>query len=97
MHIQVTESIFIDAFRSIRPDQYTYEGLKALFAYFDDMGDEQDVELDVIAICCEYSEYESIADYNEQYGTTHEHTDDLEQETTVITIDGTERFIAVDI
>ena len=37
-----------------RGNQFSYDALGLLFDYFDDMG--EDVELDVVAICCEYSE-----------------------------------------
>ena len=51
-------SQFQDAFMSIRPDNFSYEGLEQLFNYFEsyeqDTNDE--IELDVIAICCEYAE-----------------------------------------
>jgi hypothetical protein len=36
-----------------RPDNFSYEGLGALFDYFKSMGD---IEFDPIAICCEFSE-----------------------------------------
>ena len=59
MKINVTEYLFIDYFNNIRPDAFTYEALKALYDYFIDYeestGDE--IELDVIAICCDYAEY----------------------------------------
>jgi len=50
---------FQDAFKSSRPDNFTYEGLQALFEYFEDYeestGDE--MEFDVIAICCDFAQY----------------------------------------
>jgi hypothetical protein len=36
-----------------RPDNFSYEGLGALFDYFESMGD---IEFDPIAICCEFCE-----------------------------------------
>jgi hypothetical protein len=80
MHTIVTRGMFIDSFISIRPERYSYSGLCALFDYLDDMG-AQDVELDVIAICCEFSQYtleEALAAYN------LESIEDLEENTTVI-------------
>ena len=55
-------SQFRDAFRQAdRQDQFSYEALNMLYEYFEDV--DPDMELDVIAICCEYSEdtYEGIA------------------------------------
>jgi len=37
-----------------RKDQFSYEGLGLLFDYFEDV--DPDMELDVVAICCDYSE-----------------------------------------
>jgi hypothetical protein len=45
---------FINEFHAIRPDNFSDEGLKALFSFFEEF--EDDIELDVIAICCDYSE-----------------------------------------
>lgn len=44
-----------DAFlRANRSNQFSYDGLKALFDHLESMG--EDLELDVIGLCCEYSE-----------------------------------------
>lgn len=54
---------FIDAFKRYnRRDQFSYEGLKVLFDYLDNLSDDigEPIELDVIALCCEY--YESSID-----------------------------------
>lgn len=87
MYIQVTESIFRREFERIRPNQFSYEGLGALFEHLD----FEDIEFDVIALCCDYVEYESIEDYNEEYGEDHESHWDI-TETTAIEIDD-KRFI----
>lgn len=56
---------FRNEFQSIRPNNFTYEGLGILFDYLEQL--EQDcnneLELDVIALCCDYSEdhYSDIA------------------------------------
>jgi len=48
-------SQFRDAFRQAdRQDQFSYEALNMLYEYFEDV--DPDMELDVIAICCEYTE-----------------------------------------
>jgi len=58
MKITVTESIFIDQFKAIRPDNFSYEGLELLFSMLEESEDStgEQIELDVIAICCDYSE-----------------------------------------
>ena len=49
------ERAFVDAGRK---DQFSYEGLKALFDYLEEYEEStgQEIELDVIALCCDYSE-----------------------------------------
>lgn len=66
----VTESSFRDAFRHIRPDQFSHEALRALYDYLDDYSDttEEPVELDVIAICCEWAEYNSATEAADEHG-----------------------------
>jgi hypothetical protein len=61
----INVSQFRDAFRQCdRQDQFSYEALGLLFDYFEDL--DPDMELDVIAICCEYSE-DSPADILKNY------------------------------
>lgn len=78
----ITVSDFIYAFLSYgRNDQFSYEALELIFDYIEEY--EQDtgeqVELDVISICCEWAEDspENIAD---QYGIEAEDEDSLKQE-----------------
>lgn len=55
----VTESDFRSAFQVIRPDNFSYEGLTALYEYLWDLSEDigEDIELDVIALCCNFTEY----------------------------------------
>ena len=66
----VNESRFIEAFKTLRPDNFSRPALVALFDYLDqleqDLGEEQ--ELDVIAICCEWTEYRDAIEAAEAYG-----------------------------
>jgi len=53
----ITKSDFHDAFRNYdRLENFSYEARELLFDYFEDI--DEDMELDVIAICCEYYEYD---------------------------------------
>ena len=69
MKTTVYFSEFRDLFQQIRPDNFSYQGQKILFDYFEEYENStgEEVDLDVIAICCDFSEdsYENIAD---QYG-----------------------------
>ena len=58
---------FCDAFRDAdRKDQFSYEGKNALFNWIEEYedGTGEELELDVIALCCEFYEdsWEDIAD-----------------------------------
>jgi hypothetical protein len=69
MKTTVNFSEFRDIFQQIRPDNFSYQGQKILFYYFEEYEEStgEEIELDVIAICCDFSEdsFENIAD---QYG-----------------------------
>lgn len=89
MKQSVNESEFIRAFdRMGRGDKFSVQGRVALFEFLENMEDsmETEFELDVIALCCEYTEYENIEEYNNDYGTVHESYEDIE-ETSVIVVD----------
>jgi hypothetical protein len=49
------ERAFVDANRK---ENFSYEGLNALFDYLEDYEEQtgEEIELDVIALCCDYSE-----------------------------------------
>ena len=61
---------FREAFRLAgRMDQFSYEGLEVLFDYLDNLSEDtgEPIELDVVALCCEYYESsieELINNYN---------------------------------
>tara|TARA_Y100000310_G_scaffold301220_1_gene337487 strand:- start:995 stop:1291 length:297 start_codon:yes stop_codon:yes gene_type:complete len=79
--------------RMDRGEQFSYEGLNALFDYLEELEDDtgETVELDVIALCCEYAEYKNIREYNDEHNYC-ESISQIRELTTVITI-GTESFI----
>jgi hypothetical protein len=49
---------FRKAFQEIRPNNFSYEGLETLFNHFEQLEHDlsEKIELDVIAICCDYNE-----------------------------------------
>ena len=57
--------------KDIRPDSFTYDGLKIMFDYLEEieMGGLEgfEVEFDAIAIDCEFTEYASLEDLLEDY------------------------------
>lgn len=64
MKTNVTVYNFRDAFQGIRPDNFSYEGLSALYDYLTELEEacDTEIELDVIAICCDFSEYKSATE-----------------------------------
>jgi hypothetical protein len=95
MKTTINFSQFCDEFKTMgRDNSFSYEGKKALFDYLEqleeDTGDE--IELDVIALCCDYSEYSNIKEFQCDYSTEYETIEDIENETIVIKIDD-EAFI----
>jgi len=61
------ERAFVDMGRQ---DSFTYEGKKALYDYLVEMEDGMgsEIELDVIALCCEYSEHATALEAAKEYG-----------------------------
>jgi hypothetical protein len=53
----------------------------ALFDYLQELEDcaGYEFELDVIALCCDYTRFDSLRDYNEQYGTDYDDRYDIEE------------------
>ena len=76
-----------------RADNFSYAALDALYDYFEELEDEtgEQIELDVIGICCDYHEYASLQEFREEQGYTEEDypdMDSLREYTTVIEFDG---------
>ena len=83
-----------------RENQFSYEAKKALFNYLNDLSDDigEPIELDIIGICSEFTEYQSIEEFNHDYGYTIDEInsiDEIEYYTTVIRIDE-DKFIIQD-
>ena len=71
-----------------RGSQFTYEGRSALYEYFEEYEDStgEAVELDVIAICCEYSDYANLKEFQAAYGKEYETREDIEEQTALIPV-----------
>ena len=67
-------SQFSDMFYNAgRGEQFSYEALEALYEYYNEFGD---YELDVVAVCCEWCEYDSLPEALEACGA--ENLDELQ-------------------
>ena len=80
---------FERAFKDFDRDNFSYDGLKALFEYLEEYEDDtgEELELDVIALCCDYTEYDSLKDFNDDYGTKYSEIEQVGDDTQVIPID----------
>ena len=82
-------------FKRFERNNFSYDGLKALFGYLEEYeeGTGEEIELDVIALCCDYMEYDSLNEYNNDYDTKYSEIDAIQDDTTLIKIDGGDGFI----
>ena len=64
-------SQFCDSFSDTYKDNFTYDGKRALFDYLEQLSDDigEDIELDPIALCCEYTEYSDLYEAVYEYST----------------------------
>jgi len=80
-----------------RSEQFTYAGLRALFDYLEQYQDDigEVVELDVVALCCEYSEYKGIAGFHLDFSADeYPDIESIEENTIVIHVDAAAFIIA---
>ena len=92
---EVNFSIFCDSFSDSYKNNFSYEGKRALFDYLEQLSEDigENIELDTIALCCEYSEYSDMEEIKAQYPDIetieelHEHTQVIEFEGGIIIAD----------
>ena len=97
----INEYDFIKEFHKMgRGNNFSTSGLIALYEYLEMLGDDlgQEIELDVIALCCEYAEYDNLEEFEADYGREFSNIDkrfkySIEDTTTMIPIEGTDGFI----
>tara|TARA_R100001530_G_scaffold2717_1_gene4412 strand:- start:43959 stop:44297 length:339 start_codon:yes stop_codon:yes gene_type:complete len=108
MKEEISKFQFIDRFQDMgRENQFSYEGKGALYDYLESYEEETNsvIELDIISLCCEYSEYENIKEYLKEHNSDIERDDyddeddynkavfeEIQNDTTLIMIDD-ESFI----
>ena len=68
-----------------RRNQFSWEALDALFNYYDEF--DENMEADVIAICCDWTEYESADEAVEEYSNCCTSLEDLQDRTTAIELE----------
>ena len=86
---EYNESLFISRFEDYKrvetPENpngnFTYKGLRALFEYLDDAFDDgTPYKLDVISLCCEFSEYKNLKEYLNDYNSVYSKKEDFDNE-----------------
>jgi len=84
---EVNEWDFRNSFKESRPNNFSLEGLYTLYNYLNDLSEDigEDIHLDVISICCDFTEYESLEEALNQYDDINT-LDELEQHTSILNI-----------
>lgn len=69
-------------------NQFSLIALDELFDFYDNY--EQSIPLDVVAICCEWTEYESIEQFNSDYSKECKTWDEVSEFTLALQLWGTD-------
>lgn len=92
-----------DIARELSNDEYAswhknYDACLALANYLEDLAEDigEPIELDTVALRCEFSLMDDIADYNKQYSHDCRDIEEIREFTTVIEIPNSDSFIIQD-
>ena len=91
MKTTVTYYEFRDTFNYVRPDNFSSNALIALSEYIEELEEDCgiEIEFDVIALCCDYVEYECWEDFWAEYDKEDFPDEDtLRDHTTFISVKG---------
>ncbi|MEI6296193.1 MAG: hypothetical protein WCO84_00925 [bacterium] len=94
----ISQDEFVQAFDDYgRGDNFSIQGRIELFDYLEGYEDSTgvDIELDIVALCCDFTEYKNLQEFQDNYGSDFESFEDIEQATNLIMID-TESFLIQD-
>ena len=72
MKTTVTKTEFRDTFHHMgRGDNFSYDGLGALFDWLEQLEEDagEEMQFDCIALCCDFSEFDSAKECVEEYQT----------------------------
>ena len=95
MKTKVTFELFHKWFDEHRPDNFSRLGLKSLFDYLEEYEDStgESIEFDPIALCVEYTEYDDLSEFHQNYDKEKYPTiDELYEYTRLISV-GQKGFI----
>ena len=83
----VTRNDFHEEFKQCgRGDQFSSEGLDLIYDHLNDyeLTEDSSIDLDVIMICCHFAEYDSLKDFQCDYGDEYVSMDMIEDNTIVL-------------
>lgn len=91
---EVTFSRFCDSFSDTYKDNFTYSGKRGLYDYLVELSEDcgEDIELDTVALCCEYTEYENFVAVQKDYPDV-ENIEGLRDNTIVIELPDSDGLI----
>lgn len=69
-------------------NQFSLNALDELFEFYENQ--DETVELDIVAIACDWIEYENIKDYNSDYSQSLKSWDEVCEQTLVLQLYGTD-------
>ena len=82
-----------------RENNFSYAGQHALFEYLEQYEEDcgEEIELDVVALCCEYTEYENLEEFHDNFDKVdYPDLDTLRDHTQVIELENSDGFIIQD-
>jgi hypothetical protein len=85
MKVTINLYFFTENMQNIKPGQISYNGLKRLFEYYEEIEGDEEIEFDPIAIFCEWTEYKTLKEALKESAYTKSQ---LEDKTTVLYYDG---------
>lgn len=79
--IKCDSSDFRKAFYDMgRGSQFSNHALDVLFEHLENLSEDDDVELDVISICCDFEEYQSVDDFLDSYPESLDDDDEIDDD-----------------
>jgi hypothetical protein len=89
MKQRVNFAWFLESFRMMdRYEQFGFDALRVLFDYLEDLESDtgEEIELDVIALCCDYSVY-TLDEFQRDYGAEYQSIEDIANDFVIIPVD----------
>ena len=83
-------------FEDHRPNNFSYTGLTSLFEHLEQYEEStgEQIEFNPIALCCEYTEYDDLGEFHQNYDAeTYPDEDSIMDYTTLIKFGGTSFII----